>query len=243
MFVTEDLKIFGSSNDLASGFAKFLSEKFSEILNVKPLINIAISGGNTPNLLFKALSTEYKENINWEKINFYWVDERCVPPGSPDSNFGNAYNFLFWKVKLSPANIYRIKGEDTPEEEAERYSFLVKNNIPEKNGMPCFDIILLGIGQDGHTASIFPGQLALFDSDKTYEVSVSPYTQQQRITMTGKVINNAENIYIMISGKQKSAVVNNILNKTDDAARYPASRVAPVNGDMKVFLDKDAAEI
>jgi len=243
LFVKEDLKIFESSNDLASGFAKFLSEKFSEILNKKPIINIAISGGNTPNLLFKALSTEYKENINWEKINFYWVDERCVPPGSPDSNFGNAYNFLFWKLKLSPANIYRIKGEDIPEEEAERYSFLVKTNIPESAGLPRFDIAILGIGQDGHTASIFPGQLSLFDSDKVYEVSVSPYTEQKRITMTGKVINNSENIYIMVSGKQKSAVVNNILNKTDESARYPASRVTPVNGDLKIFIDKDAIEI
>lgn len=220
-----------------------LQDKFSELLNVKPAVNIAISGGNTPNLLFKALSTEYKEKINWEKINFYWVDERWVPPGSPDSNFGNAYNFLFWKIKLSPANIYRIKGEDNPLEEAERYTFLVKNNIAEKNGIPCFDIVFLGIGQDGHTASIFPGQLDLFNSDKVYEVSVSPYTQQQRITMTGKVINNAENIYIMVSGKQKSAVINNILNRTDDAARYPASQVAPINGDLKVFVDKDAVEL
>lgn len=243
MFIREDLRIFDSSNDLAFGFAKILSEKFSELLNKKTGINIAISGGNTPNLLFKALSSEHKESISWEKINFYWVDERCVPPGSPDSNFGNAYNFLFWKIKLSPSNIYRIKGEDTPEEEAERYSFLVKNNIPESAGLPRFDIVILGIGQDGHTASIFPGQLDLFNSDKVYEVSVSPYTQQKRITMTGKVINNAENIFIMVSGKQKSAVINNILNRTDDAARYPASQIAPVNGDMKVFADKDAAEM
>lgn len=242
MFIREDLRIFDSSNDLAFGFAKILSEKFREILDKKPAINIAISGGNTPNLLFKALSSEYKESINWEKINFYWVDERCVPPGSPDSNFGNAYNFLFWKIKLSPANIYRIKGEDTPEEEAERYSFLVKNNIPEEAGLPRFDILILGIGQDGHVASIFPGQLALFNSANIYEVSESPYTGQKRITMTGKVINNAENIYILVSGKNKADVIGNILNRTQDAERYPAGKIDPINGSMLVMVDKEAAE-
>lgn len=164
-----------------------------------------------------------------------------MPPGSPDSNFGNAYNFLFWKIKLSPSNIYRIKGEDTPAEEAERYSFLVKSNLPQVNNLPVFDIILLGVGEDGHTASIFPGQLDLFRSEKIYEVTVSPYTGQNRITMTGNVINNADNIYFLVNGKQKAKVVGEILNGSEDSKRYAAAYVNPVRGLLEWYLDKDAA--
>lgn len=164
-----------------------------------------------------------------------------MPPGSPDSNFGNAYNFLFWKIKLSPSNIYRIKGEDDPAEEAERYSFLVKSNLPQVNNLPVFDIILLGIGEDGHTASIFPGQLDVFRSEKIYEVTVSPYTGQNRITMTGNVINNADNIYFLVSGKHKAKVVGEILTGSESAKRYAAANVNPVRGALEWYLDKDSA--
>ena len=232
-----------NESELATKFCDYFSEIVGSVIKRIGFATVALSGGKTPDIIFTKLAEDYPNRIDWAKVIIFWTDERCVPPGDPQSNYGRAYELLIEKIGIPSENIFRVRGEDDPETESERYAQLLETNARLKRDVPCFDFIMLGIGEDGHTASIFPGQLALFDSDKTYEVSVSPYTQQQRITMTGKVINNAENIYVMVSGKQKSAVVNNILNKTDESARYPASRVTPVNGDLKIFIDKDAAEI
>lgn len=195
-------------------------------------LNIALSGGNTPIEVFKTLAADYSTKIEWNRINFYWVDERCVSPVSPESNFGNAYNTLFKFINISPARLHRIDGENDPEKEAERYSELVSHTIPAINSLPSFDIILLGIGDDGHTASIFPNQMELITVDKIYAVAIHPDTGQKRITMTGSLINNAKYIYFLVSGKNKENVVKNILDGNEEAKKYPANYIKPVNGEM-----------
>ncbi len=236
----DNIKIFGSPNELAISFAEILSNKIDTLLVNKKIINIAISGGNTPIELFKILAVDYKDKIKWNNINFYWVDERCVPADSAESNFSGAYDNLFSKINIDYSNIHRIKGEDNPLNEAAKYSRIVTSNVTAKNSIPCFDIILLGIGEDGHTASIFPNQMGLLTSEKLYDVSFHPVTMQRRITMTGKIINNAENIYFLASGESKLKIVNDILKESEEAMKYPAFYVNPLNGALFWMMDKEA---
>lgn len=229
---------FSSPEELAAGFAKMLSEKIADLLKTKNELNIALSGGNTPIELFMILAVEFKDKIEWNKLNFYWVDERCVPPDSPESNFGNAYNTIFRNVHISPARLHRIKGEADPKKEAVRYSELVKHNVPQNDALPSFDIILLGLGDDGHTASIFPNQMQLLTSEKLYDTAIQPKTGQTRITMTGRLINNAKCIYFLVSGINKVVVLNDIMNCDEKAKQYPASFINPDFGELFWVVDE-----
>lgn len=227
-----NIKIFDSPKKFADGFSEILSEKMNYLLEEKGELNIALSGGNTPIELFKILAANFSNKIEWNKINFYWVDERCVPADSPESNFGKAYNTLFKYINISPERLHRLKGESDPAKEAERYSELVKHNVPANGSLPSFDIILLGIGEDGHTASIFPNQMNLLTLNELYCVAYHPESKQARITMTGRLINNAKIIYFLVSGKNKSDVVNDILSGNEKAMQYPANYIKPVTREL-----------
>ena len=233
--------IFDSPEELATGFAKILSEKINSLLKENDPVNISLSGGDTPTRLFKVLATGYRDKIKWNSINFYWVDERWVPYDSPESNYGNADKYLFSKIKINSSNIHPVKFEKSPLKEAEKYSELILKNVRIENSLPSFDIILLGIGEDGHTASIFPDQLPLLTSDKIYDVAFQPVTSQRRVTMTGRTINNAKNIYFLVSGKSKAKIVSRILNKKTSIKNLPAAYIKPASGNEAWYLDSDAA--
>lgn len=228
----KNIIIFSSPEELATGFSSILADKITLLLKENSELNVALSGGNTPLELFKTLAADYSTKINWTKINFYWVDERCVPPDSPESNFGNAYNTLFKNINISPSRLHRIKGESDPAKEVERYSELVKHNVPANDSLPAFDIILLGIGEDGHTASIFPNQMTLLNSNELYDVAYHPVSNLARITMTGHLINNAGNIYFLVSRGDKENIVKDILDGNEKAMQYPANYIKPVNGEL-----------
>ena len=233
--------IFDRPKDLAAGFAEILINKINSFPAGKDSVNIALSGGSTPIELFKILAADYKNIVNPNNVHYYWADERCVPADSAESNYGNARKYLFSKVEIEQGNIHRINGEAEPETEAVRYSDLVNANIPKKNNLPCFDIILLGIGEDGHTASIFPDQMELLTSDKIYAVSAQPETGQKRITITGRIINNAECVYFLVTGKSKALVTGDIyIGNTKD---YPAGYVNPLTGELYWMLDEDAGSL
>jgi len=227
------------AESVAAEFKNICEEYISKTGN----INIAISGGNTPKLFFEMLVKDYKDKIDWSKINFYWVDERCVSPDSNESNFGKTYNFLFNKINIPERNIHRIYGENDPASEAVRYSKEIKNNLKLRNGFPKFDLILLGMGDDGHTASIFPDQMELLNSVNVCAVAVHPESRQKRITLTGNVINNADKICFLISGKSKAEVVMKIIEKKNRFMKYPASHIHGNSNNPFWYLDKEAAGI
>ena len=186
---------------------------------------------------------DYKDKIDWSKINFYRVDERCVSPDSNESNFGKTYNFLFNKINIPERNIHRIYGENDPASEAVRYSEELRKNIFLSNGFPKFDLILLGMGDDGHTASIFPAQMELLNSVNVCAVAVHPESRQKRITLTGNVINNADKIYFLVTGKSKAEVMKKILDKNHDYLKYPAAHIQTNNNYPFWYLDKEAASL
>lgn len=185
------------------------------------------------------LARDYRNKIDWAKVNVYWADERCVPPDDEESNFGMTEKILLNKVNIPESNVHRIFGGNDPEEEAIRYSEIIKSNLEFKNGSPEFDLILLGVGDDGHTASIFPDQMELLSSENICAVATHPVSGQKRITLTGKVINTAARIYFLVTGKSKAEVVSKILEKSEDYLKYPAAHIDADNAGW--YLDKEAA--
>jgi 6-phosphogluconolactonase len=205
--------------------------------------NIALSGGSTPGILFKFL-TQRSSGLDvslWENVSFYWVDERCVPPAHDESNYRMANKMLIKNIPVKPEKVHRMRGEDDPVQEAFRYSGLLRKKLPGQGGLPVFDLILLGMGGDGHTASIFPDQMDLLSSEKICSVGYHPETGQARITLTGPVINNASRVIFLVSGKDKAKVLKAILGSGPPDSAYPASHIIPTKGSLTWYLDRSAA--
>ncbi len=153
------IKKFKTAKELAEELAQNLKEEIEGKAKLNGKFNLSLSGGSTPKLLFKILSEPpFSEEIKWKYLHLFWGDERCVPPGDTESNYGMTKELLLNKVEIPGENIHRIKGEAIPEEEASRYSSEIKNSVKIENSLPRFDCILLGMGEDGHTASLFPGK-------------------------------------------------------------------------------------
>lgn len=237
------LKIFPSPYELAISFAEEMVNMIAESVKNSNDFTVALSGGSTPELLFTILSEKFAGSVSWKNVHIFWSDERCVPPENVESNFRMAQTKFLSKIEIPSRNIHRINGEDDPEKEASRYSEEISLHTGKRDGFPLFDLILLGLGEDGHTASIFPGHTELLDSDKTCMVAIHPNTLQKRISLTGKVINNAEVVAFLVTGKKKEEIVKKIFKKDRSALNYPASHIMPVYGRLIWFIDKEAGNL
>lgn len=225
-----------------------LSEKVAKLLQsgadaTENYFTVALSGGSTPKAIFRYLAQNYKDKILWKKIKFFWGDERCVPADHPDSNYLMTKENLFDKIEIPAENIFAVDGVNDPTNEAVRYSSVITENIEMKNGFPKFDLVLLGLGEDGHTASIFPNQMNLLNSENICEVAQHPVLNQKRITLTGNVINNAEQIIFLVTGTGKAKMIDTIINKKNDFEKLPASFVKPKQGKLTWMLDEAAASL
>lgn len=239
-----EIKIFTRKEDVADALAEEFIVYVKKLFQVKQEIFLAFSGGSTPELFFRRLSSLLSLNsdkIKLNRIHFFWCDERCVPPDSNESNFGMMKKSFSNFRNIPSENIHRIKGEDDPQTEVKRYSEEIKKIVPLKNGYPVFDWIFLGIGDDGHTASIFPDQLDLLYSKNFAEVAKNPQSGQSRITLTGKVLINATRISYLVTGDNKKGKVKEIINDEPAAKKYPAYFVKPISGHADWYLDKRAA--
>ncbi len=239
MAVSIEVKIYPELKKLSRAVAGEIDKIVQSSLQQQ--FHIALSGGNTPKKLFKILAEDYKDKIPWERIHFWWGDERCVSPISDESNFKMANDLLFTQVSVPSKNIHRIKGENFPQEEAERYAGEISKNLLSRNGFPVFDLILLGLGDDGHTASIFPDRMNLLDDSHITAVAEHPQTGQKRITLTGKVLNNANRVFFLITGENKALRISEIMNNEEAAKKLPANYIDPTHGELIWFLDEAAA--
>ena len=238
-----NIKIFKTPFELTEELAKELVLRINDSVKKKKILSLALSGGSTPELLFSKLGDDFSKSVAWEYVQIFWVDERCVPPDNIESNYKMVNERLLMKIDIPLCNIHRIRGERAPEKEAYGYSEEVSEFTRSSKGFPVFDIMLLGVGKDGHTASIFPGNLELFTSDKIYEVAVHPVSGQKRITVSGKVINNAQLIYLLVTGTKKSEIVGRILNASESAQSFPAAHVDSVSGTVNWYLDEEAGRL
>ena len=206
---------------------------------------LAVSGGSTPKILFRLLaSPEFAERILWDKLHIFWSDERCVPPDDSESNYGMTKNLLLDKVKIDKNNVHRIIGESEPKEEAKKYAEITNSIVKDKkNNLPQFDWILLGMGSDGHTASLFPNQKLEFVSGNLFGVATHPTSGQKRISMTDELINNSSRITFLVTGGEKAKTLKEIFSDNNAINKYPASRVHSINGISEWYVDEAAAEL
>lgn len=211
-------------------------------LNESKNLHLAISGGSTPKILFELLAKEYGKKIDWRYISVYWVDERCVPHTDAQSNYKMTHDAWLSKVPIPSQNIYPIQGDSEPNQEATRYAQLLKKNVPQQGDYPQFDLLLLGMGDDGHTASIFPHQMELLDVAQTVATAQHPLTAQQRITLTGKTILQAKQIFFIITGKDKAERLSEIVNENEQYAHYPTYYILK-NSSAKIFADNQATAL
>lgn len=239
---TNHILIFDSTDELAAFFAEKLAD-ISQSCPDNAHASVALSGGSTPRAVFAYLSQQKNSHIMWDKIRFFWGDERCVAADHTESNYRMTKESLLNHIPVPVENIFRIQGEEDPLTEADRYSKLVVSHVPFLNNHPVFDLVMLGLGDDGHTASIFPPDMHLFDSPDLFVAVQNPYSGQHRITATGRVINHANNVFFIVSGKPKAEMVARILHKHKGYDKLPASKVMPEKNKPFWLLDQEAASL
>ncbi|WP_019538746.1 6-phosphogluconolactonase [Proteiniphilum acetatigenes] len=234
-----EIQIFKTKDDLNHTF----TEQIKEIISEKERVTVALSGGSTPKSLFDYWAQLPKGEIDWKKVRFFWGDERCVPPSDDESNYKMTKEHLFDLVPVPNENIFRIHGENDPGSEAVRYGKLLTGELETTNGVPSFDILMLGMGDDGHTASIFPHEITLWDSPENCVTATHPVSGQRRVSLSGKVINAAKNVFFLVTGENKADKVKEIIEQPDQAGKkYPAALVQPDSGNLYWFLDHGASK-
>ncbi|MDR1860255.1 MAG: 6-phosphogluconolactonase [Bacteroidales bacterium] len=204
--------------------------------------HLAISGGTSPKLLFEAWASATFSAIPWPRIHFWWVDERCVAPTHPDSNFGMTKKYLLDKIPVKRDNIHRIKGELPPAKACTEYAAEIMRHVPLNDNLPQFDMLILGMGDDGHTASIFPNRMDLLYTAAICAVTQHPQSGQHRVTLTGPTLCNAMRLYFLILGSSKNLCVRQLLHRQADA--LPAAHITLSNPEyiQAYYLDRPAAK-
>lgn len=234
----DKLNIFETPKEVAEAFARQL---FQLVNQSDRSFHIALSGGSTPLLLFDHLAHDYFSQMPWNKIHFWWGDERCVPPSDDQSNYKMASDHLFNKITVESRQIHRIMGELPPEQACGQYIREIETHLNQQHHLPVFDLIMLGMGDDGHTASIFPNQMELLHAATTCEVTIHPQSGQHRVSLTGPVLNNAAYVSFLVTGKSKATRMAQIINHEPEASALPAYHVQPGPGRLSFYLDREAA--
>lgn len=237
--MNEEFKIYQDTDALCKGFTDFILH----LLGAYPRINVSLSGGSTPKAIFDYWAEHCQNTIPWDRVVFFWGDERCVPPENEMNNYGMTRDHLFDKVEaIQSKNIRRIHGENEPDEEAVRYSGILERKLLQYNGIPCFELVMLGLGDDGHTVSIFPDQIERWDDNQSCIVAEHPTSKMKRVSLTGQVVNNAQHVAFLVMGKGKAGIVKDIIKDREIYLdKYPAARVDPKQGYLYWFMDADAA--
>jgi 6-phosphogluconolactonase len=231
---------------LARRAARHLAEAATRAA-VKGRARVAVSGGSTPKVAFQILADPrqpFRAAMPWDKLDLFWVDERCVPPDHPDSNYRMTREAMLDHVPLAPAQIHRVEGELAPDVAASRYESELRSSFRlEGAETPRFDLIALGMGPDGHTASLFPHTAALHEMSR---LAVANYVQTKdawRVTLTLPVINQGASVFFLIAGADKAQILREVLLGPRDPERLPSQLIAPAGGILTLLLDQDAASL
>ncbi|MGH2593851.1 MAG: 6-phosphogluconolactonase [Anaerolineae bacterium] len=222
-----------------------------ESIAARGRFTVALSGGSTPRALFSLLASEaHRDLVEWGRTIVFWSDERCVPPDHADSNYGMAREALLSKVPIPAWNVHRMRGEVDPEQAALEYEQTVWREAgaptsvggtePTKVGVPSFDLILLGMGPDGHTASLFPGTPAVHERTRLVAANFVPKLNAHRITFTPPLINAAAHVMFLVAGSDKADVLRAVLEGEFKPDVLPAQLVKPVEGQLTWLVDRAA---
>jgi len=243
------VRIFETSEDLAHAAAEECVRLALEAVVARGRFSIALAGGSTPKRLYSLLSTEqegsYRARFPWEKTHFFWGDERQVPPDHADSNYRMVFETMLSKVPVSPSQLHRIEGDNADASKAaEDYEqVLLRHFHLNRGSWPQFDLALLGLGSDGHTASLFPDTEVLAEKARLAAEVWVPKFQASRITLTAPLLNHAANLLILVSGKDKAEALRAVLRGEFQPHRFPAQLIQPVQGNLSWLADRDAASL
>jgi 6-phosphogluconolactonase len=236
------IKIFDSSEELSRAAAELFISASNEAIAKTERFLVALSGGSTPKRVFEILSqTSFQERVDWSKVFIFWGDERCVPFEDAESNAGMTYKALLNHVTIPQEQIFRIKGELSPQEAASQYNELLTTFF--EGNEKTFDLVYLGMGPDGHTASLFPYTTIL---DERIALAKEVYLEELkkfRVSITQDTINRAEKIAFLITGENKADVLNEVMFGEKNTKQFPSQLIHPSNGELIWYLDRAASKV
>lgn len=233
------LNIYNNAEEVLEKLADYFALVAQQLIAANEKFSVALSGGSSPKKLYEILAANYKDKIDWTKVYFFFGDERNVPQTHPDSNFLMAKKALFEPLVIADPQIFSVDTSVEPAEAARKYSEVIKTFFNQKE--VCFDLVLLGLGDNSHTASLFPNTPVLHAALPEAKEVFLEDQQVYRITLTAPLINNARHIAFLVYGEGKAAAVQHIIEGKKDVDNLPAQLIQSVNGDLQWFLDRAAA--
>jgi len=239
------IRILKSLEQVSATAAEEIIQYAASAVEKRGVFRIALSGGSTPKTLFTKLASDQdlKKQMPWRSTHFFWSDERTVPPDHPDSNYRMAREAMFKHVDVSESQIHRIHGEvEDPNRAAKEYEKEIRQHFNVVSDVPQFDLILLGMGPDGHTASLFPGTEALNEQRRLVVSNWVSKFNTYRITFTVPLINHAASVMFMVCGEDKAATLKAVLEGPYDPEVYPSQLIKP-DGDLIWFIDQAAGKL
>jgi 6-phosphogluconolactonase len=237
-----DVRVFADVNELSLRAAEAVVRIINESVQANGTCSLALSGGSTPRTLYRLLSSQFRDQIPWTKVHVFWGDERYVPPGDPQSNYRMAKETLLDRVASPAGNVHPMPtGVPDPDVAARDYEKTLRNYF--SRNWPHFDLVLLGLGDEGHTASLFPGSPALEETRRWVVAVKAPSEPPLRLTLTLPALIEAANIYFLVAGPNKAQALYHVLTGSPDPKSYPASGIRRAGGTVIWWVDREAAAL
>jgi 6-phosphogluconolactonase len=237
------ISVLDTSESLAFAAAERFVECAEESLRDSDCFCVVLAGGNTPRRVYQMLATEpFNSRMDWSKVHLFFGDERAVPADHPDSNYAMVYETLISKIAIPAQNVHRISGEGDVNENARRYEDHLRSFFSEQ-AWPRFDLVLLGMGEDGHTASLFPNSAALNERSRWVVAARNEQSGQDRVTLTAPVFNHARRVMFLVVGDKKAQRLKEVLRLQPASERLPAQAIKPINGTIEWLVDAEAASL
>lgn len=234
------ISIFKTIEELTMAVAEYFVTIAQRSISSRGEFNVVLSGGSSPKSLYEMLaSPDFKHQVEWDKVNFFFGDERYVPANDPENNALMVKKAMFDPLQISSSNIFAVNTSFSPEEAAKKYISTISDHF--KDQQIRFDLILLGLGDNSHTASLFPFTSVLSDKSASVKAVFLETQNVYRITMTAPLINQARHIAFLVYGKAKADAVRHVLEKELNEKKYPAQLIHPEKGDLQWYLDEAAA--
>jgi 6-phosphogluconolactonase len=237
-----EIRILTTPQELFAAAAEEVVRVATQSVGERGRFTIALSGGSTPRSLFNLLASNAKASLPWDRTFFFWSDERHVGPDDPDSNYHMANQAMLSKVPVPAGNVFRIPAENPDAAAAaQAYEQTLRKFFQMESGVPMFDLILLGMGPDGHTASLFPGTAALQEKSKLVVANWVEKLKTHRLSFTLPLINTAREVAFLVGGMDKASVLKTVLEENAPGEQYPSKLVNPTQGKLIWFIDRAAA--
>jgi 6-phosphogluconolactonase len=234
------VKIFKDIGELSQYAARSFIEIANKSIDERGRFLTALSGGSTPMRLYELLGNQFQNEVDWSRVHFFWGDERCVPVDDAGNNYGQTKKVLFDKIIIPDENIHRVLSELEPDSAAREYARTLELFAEPPLAWPRFDLALLGMGDDGHTASLFPNSPVDVDSPTLAITANYQGRPANRVTLTQKVLNSSRFVLFLVTGKAKAVTLSRVLSDINVPGELPAQRIEPEDGDLDWLIDEEA---